>query len=60
MAGFSCVMPNVSLGVECCTSMVVVLGMVCGCDLAIGHCVGSVCQCMCVVPGIGAAGLVGR
>ena len=30
MAGFTCVMSSVSLGVECCTSVVVVLGMVCG------------------------------
>ena len=49
-------MSFVSLGVEWCTSMVVVLGMVCGCGSAIVYSVGSVCKCMCVVPGIGAAG----
>ena len=36
--------------------MVVVFGMVCGCGSAIVYSVGSVCKCMCVVPGVGAAG----
>ena len=57
MAGFSCVMSSLSLGVECCTSVVVVLSMVCGCGSAVGYYVGSVCKCMCVVPGVGATGL---
>ena len=57
MAGFSCVMSSVSLGVECCTSEVVVLGMVCSCGSAVGYCVRSVCKCMCFVPEVGATWL---
>ena len=32
--------------------MVVVFGMVCGCGSVIGYCVGSVCRCVCIVPGV--------
>ena len=37
-------MSSASLGVECCISMVVVMGMVCGCGSAVGYCVGSMCK----------------
>lgn len=57
MAVFSCVMSSVSFGVACCTSVVVVLGMICGCGSVVVYCVGFVCKCVYVVPGVCASGL---
>jgi hypothetical protein len=53
-AGFSSVMfSSLSLGVECCVSMIFVL---CCCGSSIGCCGDSVCKCMYVVLGVGGAG----
>ena len=50
----SVILSSLSLGVECCVFIVVVLGCVsCCCGSSIGWCGGSVCKCMCVVPGSG-------
>jgi len=56
-AGFSSVMfSSLSLGVECCVSVVVVLYCVsCCCGSSIGCCGGSVWECVCVVLGVSGA-----
>ena len=56
-AGFSSVMfSSLSLGVECCVSVVVVLCFVsCCCGSSIGCCGGSVWKCVCVVLGVSGA-----
>ena len=58
--GFSCIilhvmLSSVSLGAECCASMVVVSGyVVCGCGSSIRYCGGSVWKSVCTAPWVGA------